>query len=387
MTFEELMNFFSETTVGQTSLLMSELVVMIYMIKANISLKNKNEKRFRLLLRKDFKTQDVAKVMIPPEIKIDIKNLYINESKNMIINNKLIYFFFELNKHFQPEDLSLLYYNIGDIEINKSTKFKSLLALLNNNVGTYSTTENRIRINEKEEENALFHELFHMATSYSKDNYDFCGFSQYKDGEDSKENYFSIGNALNEGYTEIMANRYFYIDIEYSGYEYFINMASKLEEIVGKEKMEKCYLHANLKELINELSKYTSIEETMEFIKNMDFLLYHENDQYHKGVIAKNYINTCKRQIVLYLSRTYKEKIKYDFYKFNISKDDAIEKYTNFTLPLFLKDPLGENDNNVNIDDYKKLYDEMCNALGIIPKYGLNNEFEDVNINNEANKL
>ena len=57
-------------------------------------------------------------------------------------------------------------------------------------------------------------------------------------------------------------------------------VASKIEEVVTKNKMEIMYFDANLNGLINELLKYSNEETIITFIHSLDFLstLYLETD-------------------------------------------------------------------------------------------------------------
>ena len=82
------------------------------------------------------------------------------------------------------------------------------------------------------------------------------------------------GHGINEGYTQLLTNRntegfsYFYL--------YETRIATMVEEIVGQEKMQKNYFTANLKGLIEELTKYISEEEVMKFIQALDFYQEYE---------------------------------------------------------------------------------------------------------------
>ncbi len=121
-----------------------------------------------------------------------------------------------------------------------------------------------------------------MASSVHKDGVNYSGFSQTAM---KQERHDSLGSALNEGYTELLTERYFNHGEEARGtigdyeaqvgYIFERSIASKLEKIVGQEKMESLYLNANLPGLINELKNYASEEEIMKFISKTDFLSKH----------------------------------------------------------------------------------------------------------------
>lgn len=107
----------------------------------------------------------------------------------------------------------------------------------------------------------LFHELIHMATSY--DNGARIGFRQQK-----------LGRGLNEGYTELINKRYFSKEDDDEaksdkpiGYGYEQELAYGIELLVGQNKMESLFFNADLYGLIEEMSKYTSREESTAVIK------------------------------------------------------------------------------------------------------------------------
>ena len=67
----------------------------------------------------------------------------------------------------------------------------------------------------------------------------------------------NIGIGLNEGYTELLAKRYF-DKSNNNGYIFETQIAKLLELIIGQEKMESYYFNANLYGLIEELRKYNN---------------------------------------------------------------------------------------------------------------------------------
>lgn len=153
------------------------------------------------------------------------------------------------------------YYGYENKVYAVSQKQKSLLAFLSRN--PYTPYDDIIR-------NVLSHEIFHVAT-YSTDDYiTYCGFYQNRRAYD-------IGNGIDEGYTELLARRYFKKDEGYYDDEVF--MASLIEEIIGKNKMEHLYFFADLKGLIKELTKYTNKNLVNRFIINFDTYCQKPNGQ------------------------------------------------------------------------------------------------------------
>lgn len=117
--------------------------------------------------------------------------------------------------------------------------------------------------------NVLFHELIHMATSYSKGIISMVGFSQ------KIANKYSKGKGLNEGYTELINQRYFARTIaDGSGakisYPREQVLAYGIEMLVGREKMEELFFNADLDGLIAEMSKYMPTQEANILINIFD---------------------------------------------------------------------------------------------------------------------
>ena len=143
-----------------------------------------------------------------------------------------------------------------------------------------------------------------------------------------------IGLGLNEGYTELIANRYFsnqrtsrLLKNNYD-YKYDLNeeyplqvlIASKLEEIVGKTKMESLYLTANLHGLIKELEQYTSREQIDKFLSNMDFL--HSNmDNIFAFSIKNKKLHDAYVEICGFLDECYRNKLANRYNKKSLRKE------------------------------------------------------------------
>lgn len=100
------------------------------------------------------------------------------------------------------------------------------------------------------------------------------GFSQSK-----FETNESIEDGLNEGYTEYMVAKYYGSDHLSSSPQYALltGVVTNIEDVIGKDKMENFYLTANLKGLVDELTKYIGHDETMKFISSTDYLYKNVN--------------------------------------------------------------------------------------------------------------
>lgn len=101
------------------------------------------------------------------------------------------------------------------------------------------------------------HELFHLATLNENN----CGFKM-----DIK------AKGLNEGYTQLLAERYFDENV---GEVYLVEVifVKLIEQIIGKDKMEKYYFDLDLVSLINNLCSYETEENTTNFINDLDKFL------------------------------------------------------------------------------------------------------------------
>ena len=124
---------------------------------------------------------------------------------------------------------------------NKQTDKEGVFNPKNNTITLYTNKDD----SEELVRHKLMHELIHMASR--KENYQ-DGLCYYQ--EDDK---LLLGKGLNEGYTELLNNRYF----SNIGRDYYTKeqvVASKIEEIVGQEVMEDIYFNKHLFDLINILS-------------------------------------------------------------------------------------------------------------------------------------
>ena len=155
---------------------------------------------------------------------------------------------------------------MSDLKLNQKA---SLRDITDNTAGKYLVFENEIVVIKDEYINSLYHELFHVSSTITDKPKVFSGFMQ--GNIDTKT---SIANSINEGYTELLTKRYFESTAK-NVYLYEVTMVKKLEEIIGKDKMESLYLNANLLGLINELKKYNTNENIMEFINKFDFVSEH----------------------------------------------------------------------------------------------------------------
>ena len=102
-----------------------------------------------------------------------------------------------------------------------------------------------------------------MCGAYSDDDNAQVGFSV-------KQDKFKFGYGLNEGYTELLARRYFKSKPN-KVYDSQVKVASLIESLFSNPReMEELYLNHDLKGLIKKLCEYMSEEEAISLINNID---------------------------------------------------------------------------------------------------------------------
>ena len=249
----------------------------------------------------------------------------INKIKKKPFFDKIINFHDVLSNNFKENDLNNFYNNINNLKIYEKS-FKLINFVLGKGrEGLYEPVKNKLCISKEcKDDTTLYHELFHMSSSFVKDKLICSGFAQMN----SKSNNKTIGVGINEGYTELLTSRYFNNEKPNTYLEQTI-ICDSLEKIIGKDKMKSLYLNADLYGLVMELNKYISKEEIIGFIYYSDFITNH---------LKSNSINIeallqCMKYTNIFLINAYHKKLEKIMQEKNIPLKDALEKYI-----LFLKD-------------------------------------------------
>lgn len=217
--------------------------------------------------------------IIEPDIEKDL-----TRNKNHIINNNYdispekkqpdfgkynesIERFKEIFKEsFTEEQYQRMLYRLSDLTIEeKELDYKLSFTI---SAGTYDSYYNKITINkfnglelDISEEELLFHELMHMAST----NYSAMG---SKTGLELSD---LLGVQLNEGYTDYLTRKYFTRGYKYTeSHENNIMIAKGIENIIGSERMEELFFTSNINGLIDELSKYISRENVIKLLFLID---------------------------------------------------------------------------------------------------------------------
>lgn len=233
-----------------------------------------------------------------------------------------------ISKDFTKEELVLFYRNISSLKVER-TNNKDIC-------GRYNILKNKIEITNI---NHIYHELFHVATTIHTKDSEICGFWQYNSSLDD-----GIGNGLNEGYTQLITERYFDVeDVKDDSYRYEIIVAKALEHIIGKDKMKSLYINANLNGIIKELKNYNSTKEVFCFMNRLDFIC---NNRYKSNLsyFRQNKVIEYIRYINHFLIVSYIDKLNND----HVTKDQFDKKISEF-LDLFITD-IVLNDRACNLD-------------------------------------
>lgn len=257
-------------------------------------------------LHRDYKPKNIRKVSLPPELTQEYSNIDIERFASQQFGSAIIHFAKVMIDKFPSVDLINFYNNLNELKINpKKFGFQNLV-LRSNTAATYEAKKNKIRVDKDDYTSTIYHELFHMASSTYKNGIRYVGFRQ----SSLKPSVVNLGKGINEGYTQLLTERYFG-DIEEAkgGYEYEVHIVDKLEKIIGQEKMESLYLNANLPGLLTELKNYASEDEITKFVSGVDFLSEHFEDKkllpFEKGMITNSLKNVNE-----FLLRAYTKKLK-----------------------------------------------------------------------------
>lgn len=297
-----------------------------------------------------------------PEENITEEEMNINSLLEEDYSDNIEKFIEIMTLHFSPEDLTRFYSNMDSLDISIISKKKFQEVSQNTTkktLGEYYPTCNAMLLVEKDYNKVIYHKLFHVASS----NFDienritFLGFSQCR-----LEGGNNIGEPLNEGYTELMTNRYFFPSTESKYYKYEVRVAQQIENIVGKDKMEKLYLNANLYDLLKELEKYTSSDNIKIFLSNLEYVYRNYNKKELSHSMRKNILNIITEiETFLYETKLNKVYIKNQHIH---TREEYVEEF------LTQKDTINkiviEKPNGTYIIDYDKI------TADVIEKYQSN---------------
>lgn len=291
-----------------------------------------------------------------PEESITEEEMNVNSLLEEDCSDNIEKFIEVMTIHFSPEDLTRFYNNMDslNIKIISKKRFQEISQSTTRKIlGEYYPTCNAMLLVEEDYNKVIYHKLFHVASSnFDMENrVSFLGFSQSR-----LEGGNNVGEPLNEGYTELMTNRYFFPSIESKYYKYELRVARQIEEIVGKDKMEKLYLNANLYGLLKELEKYvTSADDIKIFLDNLEYVYRNYNKKELSHNIRKN-IYSLITEIEMFLYETKLNKIYITNSNIH-TKEEYMEEF------LTQKDAISkiviEKPNGTYIIDYDKITSDV----------------------------
>lgn len=278
---------------------------------------NNNKKSYTII--KKINLKNVNKVILPPELKEKASEVDFEKCAQKLLGDSIVKFSKFMIEKYPKEYLINFYRNINSLIVSKKSLKLYNLLLGEKFIAIFSSRNNKINISK---DTAIYHELFHLSSSLVKNGDVFCGFSQK-----SIRKGISIGSGLNEGYTQLLSERYFEDGLKGS-YSCFVFIVDKLEKIIGEDKMSNFYFNSNLLGLINELKQYKYEKEIMQFICGLDLLYICRNKNKYK--LARNIIDSSIKEIGEFLMDTYTKKIKNELNNGRITKDEFIEKVAEY---------------------------------------------------------
>lgn len=229
-------------------------------------------------------------------------------------------FLIRLCKKIPHFDRTILLNNLETLKFKDAYIFNFLIDAS----ATYSYFKNEIELNKLEMYDSIFHELFHTSTYQECDDFDAIGFCKMF-------TFLEMGNALNEGYTEYLTEKYFKEYDVSEVYELEIIFVSFIEHIVGRRTMETLYSKADLEGLIRELSKYNDRDSIIKFIKNMDYILKREDSFLFRRKVERLVLDNCN-----FLIECYWNKLMLRYKNHEITKE-IVQSNLNILLKSCLK--------------------------------------------------
>ncbi len=219
--------------------------------------------------------------------------------------------------------LERFYSNIDNVQIKKAY-IKGIIynILISGIYADYDITSNTITYYQKVLSNSCIgHELLHLSSSIcDKENkIYYSGISQINES-------VSLGDALNEGYTDYLCS-IMYGEIN-TYYKYEMVVAKLIEQTLGST-MKEMYFNADLYSFFQKLSEYTSVANIKNFLCKMDYILNNRitstmKNKSHKYILDINY----------FLLQIYSNQLIDKINKKQISKKLALELYKKYVLSM-----------------------------------------------------
>lgn len=307
----------------------------------------------------EFSTNFVDKKLSSSDFYKELYNNSDDEKKEILNLTKLV--IRDNNDYLDQKDILN---SFSSLKIVITSNDKLLTNTSDNIIGRYDQETNTLYLKEGLDEDVLnttiFHEFLHflsksgfVSTSFNKNGY--------------------IGDALNEGMTQLLVNEYFKNQLFVYSNE--VSITKVLVEMLGSDFMRECYFSHDLDSLIDELSKYVSHEDVISLLKNMDNakIAYNDEDRDNYDsfnrkcwdIIGNIYMNKFGKDIEKdRLMMAYKDGTSFDSVvsvskKYFIGNEDKSYKINYYYIDGnsgYLIDTILIDDNNryVNINTKKK---------------------------------
>lgn len=314
-------------------------------------------------LHKDFKPKDISNVSIPLELKQKYTDLEISQIGSKKIREAVLEFANVLEKEFPKDSLINFYNNVNEVKIRRDVRILLLSA-----DGVHSCEKNKIKYFTI---SSIYHELFHMASSFfNKENkLGYTGFSQTY----YKLKITNIGVGINEGYTELLAHRYFGEKHKMpKSYKFEVGIVEELEKIIGQEEMKKLYLNANLTGLIENLKQYASEEEILNFITGVDLVHNHSSDLF---LLKNDKMRTSIINIYTFILQAYITKLKKQVETGIITINEFVEQSTQYIKSLGTSVKVGGH--NYEFLTADSLHDNLEKVINIQEAFTNNEEISN----------
>lgn len=157
---------------------------------------------------------------------------------------------------------------------------------------SYNVVTNRININPSSTDDDINHEFLHILSTKESDDLITSGFYQIE--IDTGITRF-VG--INEGYTEVINQRFFPEFKERKSYILLKMIAYRLEILCGEDNMLNAYLNGNFNDIYDYLVSITNEEDTKRFFRNLDCIakinvknVYFNYLEYYYYKLARNYL-------------------------------------------------------------------------------------------------
>ena len=239
---------------------------------------------------------------LPEEIKEKNKSIEFTILNNKY-KNRLENIYQTIKNDVSKDNITLLYSNIPNTEVRENYIKGLIFSIISNNtLAEHDMEKNRIYLyTSRFSGSSLTHEVLHSLSSYHDEEKHifYNGFSQ-------KTNNHSVGEALNEGYTEYQNIEIFKSNINETLYIYEIIIVKLLEKIVGRRYMKDMYFHADLYNLIRTLNNFTSINSIKNFLYRTDYIL-----NYRKSIFKSEKATDAFLGINHFLIETYSNYLLY----------------------------------------------------------------------------